>query len=111
MFDVGFSEIVLLAVVSLVVLGPERLPHAARLAGAWIGKARRIFFDLKHEIETEINAKELQERLDKLQQQVQQSMNTLENHLPDALHLEGEAIEKLPLQAHPHEAPHDLNKP
>lgn len=73
MFDVGFSEMVLLAIISLVVLGPERLPHAARLAGAWIGKARRIFFDLKHDIEAEVNAKELQQRLAKLQQKLDSS--------------------------------------
>jgi sec-independent protein translocase protein TatB len=77
MFDIGFSEVLLLAVISLVVLGPERLPHAARLAGAWIGKARRIFFDLKHEVESEIHAKEIQERLSKIQQQLDQSANAL----------------------------------
>ena len=77
MFDVGFSEVLLLAVISLVVLGPERLPHAARLAGAWVGKARRMFFDLKHEVEAEINAKELQERINNMQQQLNQSANAL----------------------------------
>jgi sec-independent protein translocase protein TatB len=79
MFDIGFSEILLLAIISLVVLGPERLPHAARLAGAWIGKARRIFFDLKHEIESEIHTKEIQDRLNKIQQQLHQSTHTLTN--------------------------------
>ncbi len=81
MFDIGFSEVLLLAIISLVVLGPERLPHAARLAGAWMGKARRVFFDFKHEVESEIQAKELKDRLDKLQQQINESMSTL--NLPD----------------------------
>ena len=40
MFDVGFSELVLIALVALVVLGPERLPKAARLAGLWVRRAR-----------------------------------------------------------------------
>lgn len=81
MFDIGFSEVLLLAVISLVVLGPERLPHAARLAGAWLGKARRVYFDFKHQVESEIHAQEIEERLNKLQQQLNQSANAL-NHLP-----------------------------
>jgi len=42
MFDVGFSELLLLAVIALVVLGPEKLPHAARMTGAWVGRIRRM---------------------------------------------------------------------
>ena len=52
MFDVGFSELVLMAIVALVVLGPEKLPHAARVAGAWVGRIRRTVSNMQAEIET-----------------------------------------------------------
>lgn len=65
MFDVGFSELLLLAIVALVVLGPEKLPHAARMAGAWIGRIRRTVSNMQAEIEREVSAQEFKARLDK----------------------------------------------
>lgn len=65
MFDVGFSELLLLAVVALVVIGPERLPHAARVAGAWVGKIKRTLGNMQAEIEREVSAQEMRERLEK----------------------------------------------
>ena len=65
MFDVGFSELVLMAIVALVVLGPEKLPHAARVAGAWVGRIRRTVSNVQAEIEREVSAQELRERLQK----------------------------------------------
>ena len=54
MFDVGFSELVLIAVVALLVLGPERLPGAARTVGALLRKARHSFESVKAEVEREV---------------------------------------------------------
>ena len=65
MFDVGFSELILMAIVALVVLGPEKLPHAARVAGAWIGKIKRTVSNMQTEIEREVSAQEMRERLQK----------------------------------------------
>lgn len=65
MFDVGFSELILLAVVALVVLGPEKLPHAARIAGAWVGRIRRSVSAMQAEIEREVAAQEMKSRLEK----------------------------------------------
>ncbi len=59
MFDVGFSEIVVIAIVALVVLGPERLPKAARFAGLWARKIRGQWNSVKAELESEISADEL----------------------------------------------------
>jgi sec-independent protein translocase protein TatB len=59
MFDVGFSELVLIGVVALVVLGPERLPGAARTAGALVRRARASWASVKAEVEREIAAEEL----------------------------------------------------
>lgn len=65
MFDVGFSELLLLAVIALVVLGPEKLPHAARMAGAWIGRIRRTLISVQVDIENEVAAAEMRERIRK----------------------------------------------
>ncbi len=61
MFEVGFSELVMIALVSLLVIGPERLPKVARLAGFWIGKARNIAATFKEEIKHELHAEELRQ--------------------------------------------------
>jgi sec-independent protein translocase protein TatB len=65
MFDVGFWELVVIAVVALIVIGPERLPKAARVAGMWLGRARRTLASVKSEIDRELKAQELKEILDK----------------------------------------------
>ena len=63
MFDVGFSELLLIGLVALIVLGPERLPVAARMAGLWIGRLKRSFGNLKAEVEREIGADEIRRQL------------------------------------------------
>ena len=67
MFDVGFSEIVVIAVVALVVIGPERLPKAARTMGLLFGRLQRYVGDVKADISREMELDELR----KLQKQVQ----------------------------------------
>jgi len=67
MFDVGFSEIVVIAVVALIVIGPERLPKAARTLGHLFGRLQRYVNDVKSDISREIELDELR----KLQKQVQ----------------------------------------
>ena len=66
MFEVGFSEIAVIAVIALIVLGPERLPKAARMAGTFLRKARRSFESLKLEVERELEADELKKHLAQL---------------------------------------------
>ena len=66
MFDIGFSEMMVLAVVALVVLGPERLPKVAKQAGEWMGKLRRYVDDVKSDINRQMELTELR----KLQAQV-----------------------------------------
>lgn len=61
MFDVGFWEMAVVAVVALLVLGPERLPRAARTAGLWMGRARRMLAEVKADIDREIRRSELEE--------------------------------------------------
>lgn len=64
MFDVGFFELLLIGLVALLVVGPERLPKVARTAGLWLGKGRRMLSSVKADIEQEIKADELRRILD-----------------------------------------------
>ncbi|MFV9654966.1 MULTISPECIES: Sec-independent protein translocase protein TatB [Pseudomonas] len=63
MFDIGFTELLLVGLVALVVLGPERLPGAVRTAGLWIGRIKRSFNSIKAEVEREIGADEIRRQL------------------------------------------------
>lgn len=63
MFDIGLSEILIVAIVALIVLGPERLPKAARLAGYWVRKARAQWYTVKAELESEMADEELKNSL------------------------------------------------
>jgi len=66
MFDIAFSEMMVLAVIALVVIGPERLPKVAKQAGEWLGKLRRYVDDVKSDINRQMELTELR----KLQTQV-----------------------------------------
>ncbi|MBA1241254.1 Sec-independent protein translocase protein TatB [Pseudomonas japonica] len=63
MFGISFSELLLVGLVALLVLGPERLPGAARTAGLWIGRLKRSFNSIKTEIERELGADEIRRQL------------------------------------------------
>lgn len=63
MFDIGFFELALVAVVALLVVGPERLPMVARTAGLWMGKGRRFLASVKEDVDRELKAEELKKIL------------------------------------------------
>jgi|SRR5690606_9268271 len=63
MFDIGFSELLLVALVALLVLGPERLPRAARFVGLWVRRARAQWHSVKAELERDLASEELQRSL------------------------------------------------
>ncbi len=63
MFEIGFPELVLIAIVGLLVIGPERLPEALRTLGLWLGRLRRSFTAVKAEIEKEIGMDEVRRQL------------------------------------------------
>ena len=69
MFDIAFSELLVIAIVALVVIGPERLPRVARTAGHMIGRLQRYVNDVKADIDREMQIEELK----KLQTQMQES--------------------------------------
>ena len=74
MFDIGFSEIVVIAVVALIVIGPERLPKTARTLGHLFGRLQRYVADVKADINREMQLDELK----KLQQEVRQAASDIE---------------------------------
>ncbi len=80
MFDIGFSEIVVIAVVALIVIGPERLPKAARTMGHLFGRLQRYVNDVKADINREIELDELR----KLQKEVQTAASELKSSVESA---------------------------
>lgn len=73
MFDIGFGELLLIAVVALVVLGPERLPKAARFAGLWVRRARNQWDSVKQELEHELHAEDIKRNLQEVRSSLQQA--------------------------------------
>jgi sec-independent protein translocase protein TatB len=80
MFDIGFSEIVVIAVVALIVLGPERLPKAARTLGHLFGRLQRYVNEVKSDISREMELEELR----KVQQEVTSAARDLEQSVSNA---------------------------
>ena len=86
MLDIGFTELLLVAIIALVVLGPERLPQAIKTTAYWVGKIRRSFQSVKDELEKEIDAdgirrqihnEAVMKELDKTREQFRSEINTL----------------------------------
>ncbi|HWR96521.1 MAG TPA: Sec-independent protein translocase protein TatB [Arenimonas sp.] len=84
MFDVGFSELLIIAVVALVVLGPERLPKAARFAGLWVRKARAQWYSVKSELELELAQDEMKKHLQSVENSIKAPMQELQQDLEQA---------------------------
>ena len=105
MDHIGFSELVLLGIIALVVLGPEKLPGAIRTASLWIGRLKRSFNAIKTDIEREIGADEIRRQLrneaimDKFKQtkaQVDDAVNTVRKQTEEFrknVELEAKAVE------------------
>lgn len=63
MFDIGFWELTMIAVIALLVIGPDKLPDVARTAGKWVGRARRFVGDVKTDIDRELKQEELKKAI------------------------------------------------
>ena len=89
MFEIGFSELALIAIVALLVLGPERLPGAARTVGSLLRRARSSWTSLRDEIERELSLKEQLDAVKKaaepLQSSVERARADLESTTREAL--------------------------
>lgn len=83
MFDIGFFELCVIGIVALLVLGPDRLPQAARTAGMWVGRAKRMMSQVKRDIDDELRREELGE-FNKVKEglsQTRESMNAFKEEL------------------------------
>ncbi len=63
MFDIGFPELVMISIVALLVIGPEKLPETVRTISLWVGRIQRSFANIRREIENEIGADEIRQQL------------------------------------------------
>lgn len=83
----SFWELTLIAIIALIVLGPERLPKAARTIGLWVGKAKHGFESIKTEIDRELKVKELQEQLLAQKEQIENNsgLNSIKEQLNESV--------------------------
>lgn len=97
MFDMGFQELLLIGVIALLVMGPERLPGAVRSASLWISRLRRSFQQIKADIEREIDADDLKRELhnQSIMQSLEQTKTDLSNSLGDSAEQLKPALDKL----------------
>lgn len=72
MFDIGFWEILLIGVVSLLVIGPEKLPEVARTVGKWVGKVQRFVAGVKADFNSDLNSGELRKLLGDQESQIRE---------------------------------------
>jgi len=80
-FDIGFPELLLISVVALLVIGPEKLPDTIRTVSLWVGRIQRSFRNLRREIETEIGADEIRSQLhnESIMQDLEAAKNTVQD--------------------------------
>ena len=83
MFDVGFTEVTLIAVIGLLVIGPERLPRVAREVGLWVGRLRRYVAQVRADIEREVRADELKELVKKPTEELKQAIKETEKTIKE----------------------------
>jgi sec-independent protein translocase protein TatB len=77
MFDIGFAELVLIAVVGLLVIGPERLPAAIRTVSLWLNRIKRGFNDIKREVEQELHNDAVMKELKQAGEQLKSETDSL----------------------------------
>lgn len=82
MFDIAFTELIIVAIVALIVIGPEKLPKVARTLGSLAGRMQRYVSTVKQDIERELQLDDLK----KLQQDVQQGSQTLKDGVENTIH-------------------------
>jgi sec-independent protein translocase protein TatB len=84
MFDIGFLELVIIGVVGLLVIGPERLPGAIRTASLWMARIRRGFNDIKQEVKQEIHNDAVMQELRKTGEQLKEQTDGISQDIRDA---------------------------
>ena len=88
MFDIGFFELVVIAVVGLLVLGPQRLPQAIRTLGLYLGRIRKTVAGIQQEVNEQLQLEEMRERLAEHEKKVTSTLHDAEKELSDEIGLE-----------------------
>jgi len=101
MFDIGFSELMVIAVVALIVIGPERLPKVARTLGHLFGRMQRYVNDVKADISREMELDELK----KLQSTMQDAARSFEQSVTSGVNSAEAEIQKIAQEANPTSLP------
>mgnify|MGYP001050823584 FL=1 len=86
MFDVGFSELLVIAVITLIVMGPERLPETVRTISLWIGRLKQMMSSARRELESEVGMGEIHRQLhnEKILRDLENSKTKLEDSMRDS---------------------------
>jgi len=95
MFDSGFLEMMVVAVIALLVVGPERLPGIARTVGTWVGKARAFVNTTKADIEKELQAEEMKTMLSRQEKEISDLRDMMQDAQQNIQHEVAEIDEKL----------------
>ncbi|MCB5310422.1 Sec-independent protein translocase protein TatB [Yersinia massiliensis] len=111
MFDIGFSELLLVLVIGLVVLGPERLPVAVRTVSSWIRTLRSLAATVQNELAQELKVQELQDSLKKAEQAGLQNLTPELKASMDELKEAAEALKRSYRSDIGSEAPHTIHNP
>jgi len=95
MFDIGFPELVIVSVVALLVIGPEKLPETIRTMSLWVGRIQRSFASIRQEIESEIGADEIRQQLhnESIMQELEETKKTLQQAGQDVSNTLNAAVE------------------
>ncbi len=111
MFDIGFAELVLIAVVGLLVIGPERLPGTIRTLSLWLNRFRRGFNDIKREVQQELHNDAVMQELRKTGQELKQQTDSIGQDIRgavDTLPKPGDQVE--PGESEPPDSPGGASK-
>lgn len=84
MFDIGFAELVIIAVVGLLVIGPDRLPGAIRTGSAWLNRFRRGFNDIKREVQQELHNDAVMQELRKAGEELKTGTDDLKQGMQES---------------------------
>ena len=102
MLNIGMTELLAFGIISLLVLGPDKLPEAARFAGKWYGKIKRMISSVQNDIDRELRLSELREQMQNEMQRIQELEQKMQAQMHELQQQSQPAIEKQLQNAVPH---------
>ena len=110
MFDIGFSELLVIGVVALIVIGPQKLPRVARTVGILMGRMQRYVADVKADINREVELEELRKMRDSMQAAATEMKSAVDTELHKTADELNKAIEGTKPETPPAEKPPEQQK-